>query len=649
MIKGLQPTAFSSFIGKNTDDNTVNTGPQYLLAAKNVICQGDDTVKTCPGYTLVQALAAIGSKIVKTFDWQRPSDKKQFLLVQAGGKLVILKQNADGTFSAPATLTTGEDDTASFDFTTSYYAAYANNGKNAYRIMDNAGVATAYQWGIDAPTVAPTISFSAGTQTLAAGRKYCYSFVGYITDAAGTQRMHIGPPSPLSAHTGPQTSSVPNLGSMQVSADPQVTHKWVFSTMDTADDTSSVFYFEAELTNATTSFGDTLTDGDLDTTRLAPFENFPAPLGEIVREYQSRAVIVDQVLGNVLFSGFEEVDLGDPMASFPSALFFQPPAGSRKPTGCEVVDDGNTLLIGTEEAWTKLTGYDANTFQMKERVVSPGPCGKDGTTRTPTHLVWISRDKKLNAWNTTLEGVAGVPAMPIDMSQPIQQKLAGTYSMEDLEDSEIQNAKLAWFAYGKQHYLMCAASTIDEPTTALNWIQLWYVSFEQGQIAGLGETDFIPSDKFASMSNVLQGPTPFIFFGGFSDGNIYRWPDGYQHNGKNFTPMVSPAWSTCEFDGNKRCYWADFITDRPDSKDSFSVSAMVSGAPNPLVRGVPLENGIVSDESGVDPMTFRAGMQVPGASFGKFVRLSVVFPSDGTLATLKRITIYSKPIFEGAP
>lgn len=639
----------SSFIGKNTDDNTTKTGPEYLLAGKNVICQGDDTIKTCPGYTLVEALASLGAKVVRSFDWQRPSDKKQFLLVQVGGKLVVIPQNANGTYGASSVLTTGEDDTQTFDFTTSYYAAYANNGVHAYRILDNIGTTAAYAWGIAAPTVAPTIAFSPGVQTLTAGRKYCYSFVGYVTDAAGTQRMHIGPPSPLSVHTGPQTSEVPTLGSMQVSSDPQVTHKWVFSTVDTPDDTSSVFYFEAELTNATTSFGDTLTDDQLDTTRLAPFENFPAPLGTIVRSYQSRAVIVDPVLGNVLFSGFEEVDLGDPMASFPPALFFQPPAGSRKPTGCEVVDDGNTLLIGTEDAWTKLTGYDETTFQMKERVVSPGPCGKDGTTRTPTHLVWISRDKKLNAWNTTLQGVIGVPAMPIDLSQPIQQKLAGTYAMEDIKDSEIQNAKLAWFAYGKQHFLMVAANTTDEPSTALNWIQLWYVSFEQGQISGVGETDFIPSDKFASMTNVLQGPTPYIFFGGYNDGNIYRWPDGYTHNGKNFTPMASPAWSTCEFEGNKRCYWADFVTDRTDAKDSFSVSAMVSGAPNPLILPAPLQNGPVADESGIDPMTFRANMQVPGASFGKFVRLNIVFPSDGTLATLKKVTIYTKPIFEGAP
>ena len=646
-IPNLVPTEYSSFVGKNTDDNLVKTAPEYLLVGKNVICQGDDTVKTCPGYTLVKAL---GTKVIKTFDWQRPSDKQQFTLAQYDANLAALTPGADGKYSAgPTVLSSTEDPSASFDFITSQFAAYANNGKSAYRILDKGGVMKAFKWGIAAPTVAPTLAFGAGSLTLKYGRRYCYSFVSYVTDAAGTQRMHIGPPSPLSAHTGPQTSQVVTLGSLQVSADQQVTHIWVFSTVDTPLDTSSVYYFEAELTTGTTSFGDTLADSALDTTRLAPFDNQPAPLGTIVLEYQNRAVIIDPSSGNVYFSGFEEIDLGDPLSSFPSDLFFEPPAGTHKPTGGAVVDDGDTLLVGTEEAWTKLTGYNAQTFQMKERIISPGPVGKDAITRTPTHLVWLSRDKKLNAWDTRLQGIIGVPAMPIDLSQPIQQKLAGTYSMEDLKDTELANAKVAWFAYGKHHYVVCAGNTIDEPTKALNWIQLWYVAFEEGQIKSVGETDFIPSDLFASMANVMVGSTPYLFFGGYSDGNLYRWPDGFQHNGKNYIPEVGTAWSLCEFEGNKQFYWADLITDRMDAAQSFGVSGVVSGAPNMNINPTPLPMGAVTDEAATDPMACRANMMVQGTSFGKYARLLIQFPADGQQATLKKIEIYSRPIYSGAP
>lgn len=653
MIPGLQATVLSSFLGKNTDDNTTKTGPEFLIIAKNVICQGDDTVKTCPGYTAVKTLSG---KVVKIFDWQRPVDRQQFTLVQHGGLLGALVPGNNGTYAAAEqVLSPAESDSASFDFVANYFAAYANNGINAYKLVDNNGTLTRYQWGIAAPTVAPTLSFGAGPLTLKFGRQYCYAFVSYITDAAGNQRMHIGAPSPISAHTGPQTSQAVTLGSMQVSSDPQVTHKWVFSTVDTPFNTSSTYYFEAELTNATTSFGDTLIDDQLDTTRLAPFDNHPAPLGSIVVSYQNRAVIVDPVSGLVQFSAFEEIDLGIPMEAFPSDLFFNPPAGTRKPTAAIVVDDGNTLLVGTEEAWTKLTGYNADTFQMKERVVGPGPVGKEAVTRTPTHLCWVSRDKRIWAWDTRISNLTGIPAMPIELSHAIQQKLAGpngqpaTYTMEDLKDTELSNSKLLWFAYGKHHYLVCCANTIDEPTPALNWIQLWYVDYEDGTIKSVAETDFIPSDLFASCTNVLVGSTPYLFFGSNSTGKLYRWPDTFQHDGRNFAPVASPAWSICEFDGEKRFFWADCITDRTDAKDSFAADGVVSGAPNMLLLPTPLPIGPVQTQGGIDPMAFRANMQIQGTSFGQYARLEIHFPADGQQSTLKKISIYSKPVYESAP
>jgi hypothetical protein len=654
VIPGLKPTVLSSFLGKNTDDNTTKTAPEYLLIAKNVICQGDDTVKTCPGYTAVKTLA--GNKVIKMFDWQRPSDKFQFLLVQHGGKLGALTPGGDGTFSAAEqVLSATESDSASFDFITNYFAAYTNNGINAYKLVDNAGTLTKYQWGISAPSTAPTLSYSAGALTLTFGKQYCYSFVSYITDAAGNQRMHIGPPSPVSAHTGPRTSQVVTLGSLEVSSDPQVTHKWIFSTVNTPFNTSSTYYFEAEITNATTSYGDVLTDSDLDTTRLAPFDNHPAPLGSIVVSYQNRAVVIDPETGLVQFSGFEEIDLGIPMEAFPSDLFFNPPTGTRKPTAAVVVDDGQTLLVGTEEAWTKLTGYNAQTFQMKERVVGPGPVGKEAVTRTPTHLCWVSRDKRIWAWDTRLGNITGIPAMPIEVSHAIQQRLTGpngqatTYSMEDLKDTELSNSKLFWFAYGKHHYIVYAANTSDESTEAINWFQLWYVDYEDGTIKSVAETDFIPSDLFAACANVLVGSTPYLFFGSYTTGKIYRWPDTFLHDGARYYPVAGPAWSRCDFLGQKRFFWADCITDRTDSKDTFSADAVVSGAPNMLLLPTPLPIGPVQTQGGIDPMAFRANMQIQGTSFGQYMRMLIHFPSDGQQSTLKEISIYSKPVYDSAP
>jgi len=652
-IPNLTPTEFNSFIGKNTNDNAVKTGSEWLLVAKNVICQGDDTVKTCPGYTLVQQLSG-GGKIIRQFDWQRESDKQQFVLVQHGNRLGAIR--SDGS-AAETVLSSTEDILNSFDFVTNYFAAYANNGLNAYKIVDVSGTMTKYQWGINAPSVAPTIATGAGALTLTNGRQYCFCYVSYVTDSRGVQTMHIGPPSPLSAHTGPLTSKVVTVGGMTPSTDPQVTHKWVFSTVDTPLDTTSTFYFEAEITNATTSFGDTLADSALDTTRLAPFENHPAPLGSIMVTYQNRAVIIDPNTGNTYLSGFEEIDLGIPMEAFPSSLFFQIPSGIRKPTGATVVDGGNTLLIGTEEAWYKFTGYNAQTFTEQDRVISPGPVGKKAIIRTPQYLTWVSRDKRLWAWNTSVSSVTGVPGFPIEFSFNIQQKLAGTYSMEDMKDAQLSDVELQWFTYGKHHYVVCSCNTNDAvddsggPVTSFNWIQLWYVDYENGQIKSIGETDFIPDDRFSSSAVVLVGGvTPYIFFGDSSTGNIYRWPDGFRHNGASYTPICGGAWSQCEFEGNKRFYWMDIITDRSDFKDAGFAYAAMAAAPD-FVNVTPQKCDLqqLPAPEGNNANAVRANLQQAGTSVGNYMRWFTQLPDDGVQTTLRTVKVFSRPIYQGAP
>lgn len=652
-IPNLTPTEFNSFIGKNTNDNAVKTGSEWLLVAKNVICQGDDTVKTCPGYTLVQQLNG-GGKIIRQFDWQRESDKKQFLLVQHGSRLGAIL--TDGS-AAETVLSTTEDATQSFDFVTNYFAAYVNNGVNAYKIVDVGGVMTKYQWGINAPLVAPTIASGAGALTLKYGRQYCYCYVSYVTDSRGVTTMHIGRPSPLSAHTGPLTSVAVTVGSLTPSTDPQVTHKWIFSTVDTPLDTTSTFYFEAEITNATTSFGDTLADSALDTTRLAPFENFPAPLGSIMVTYQNRAVVIDPNTGNTYLSGFEEVDLGIPMESFPASLFFQIPSGVRKPTGATVVDGGNTLLIGTEEAWYKFTGYNAQTFTEQDRVISPGPVGKKAIVRTPQYLTWLSRDKRLWAWNTSVSSVTGVPGYPVEFSFNIQQKLLGTYSMEDMKDAQLSDVELQWFTYGKHHYVVCSCNTNDAvdanggPVTSFNWVQLWYVDYENGQIKSIGETDFIPDDRFSSSAVVLVGGvTPYIFFGDSLTGMIYRWPDGFRHNGSSYTSICGGAWSQCGEEGQKRYFWMDVITDRSDFVNAgFAYAAMAEGPD--FVNSTPRKCDIqqLPAPAGQNANAVRANLQQQGTSVGNYMRWLVQLPDDGVQTTLRTVKVFSKPLYQGAP
>jgi hypothetical protein len=638
VIRGLKSTTFENFIGKNTNDNLADMDPSWLLNAKNCICMGDGGIRKMPGYTLVKQLSS--GKVSRIYDFQRDSDAKQFVIVQRGTNLGWIK--ADGSTSETS-LSTGEDPNKTFEFVKNYFAAYAANGTNNYKLVDIAGTLTKRNWGIAAPTVAPGISVSGGSLTLTKGRQYVYCFVSYWTDASGVQRMHIGPPSPISAHSGPQTSKVVTLTGLQVSSDAQVTHKWIFETVDTPANTSSVYYFAAEITNATTSWGDTLADSALDTTRLVPWDNKPAPAGiDILVTYQNRVVGINSSTGYVYASGYEEIDLGIPEESWPSNLFFQIPSGVRKPTGATVVNQGDLLLIGTEEGWYPITGYSADTFTMKDRLFTPGPAGKKAIVNTPYGTAYLAKDKRVR-----LMPSAGGQA--IEITGEIGQPLQGTYAADDLKDSELGNAEVKWLSFGKNHFLTVLANTSEMQSSGFNWAATWYVNIDKGEIKSVGLGDFLPTDVLGTAGNVLVGSTPYLFLGDFSTGAIYRWPDGYKHSAATVRPVARTAWSKCGVEGKSRFFWADLYTDRTDAKEVFGLAAVSSDGPNMLITPAALELQPLQTTSDVDTQCARAGMNVQGAGIGKYCSIVILFPEDDQPAMVQKLVIHSQPLFGAAP
>jgi hypothetical protein len=636
LIPGLQETAFAAFVGKNTNANLAAMEPKWLLHAKNVMILGDGQPRKIPGYTLVKS----GLKpVIKQFDWQRDFDRRQFLIVQNG--TVITAMGTDG--SNPADIATGES-SDKYDFVTNFFALLGSNGHNAWAWMDSGGTLTKYKWGISQPLTAPSVATSGGTLTLNFGRSYVYCGVRYVTDSQGNQRMHIGPPSDFSAHSGPITASVNTLSNLAAVAGEGWTHFWIFATVDSPFSASATFRFAAEIPVATTSWGDTLSDDDLDITRLAPFDNYPAPAASILVSYQNRIVAIDPNTGFIYLSGYEEIDLGIPEMAFPPSLFFQIPSGVRQPTGARVVNDGDTLLIGTQEAWYKITGFDAQTFQKKDRVLSPGPVSKTACCKMATgHLAWLGFDKRIRIWNG-IQPYLTLPVESIDVSASIGPKLQGTYGMEDLSDAQLGTAELRSYSFGGLHFLMVFANTADVGA-GLNLVQMWFVNVDGAQISSLGETDFIPVDVMTSSAEVLVNGKPYIFMGD-AQGNIYRWPDGYLHNEQGAQHSVSTPWTGGP---QSRFYFADVQTDRNDALSSFSMQAVCAPQPDMTVSPKTLEIQDVPDPAGVDPSFIRGNLQEQGTSVGKWIRLIVNLPSDDSPAEIQKIQIWRKPIYAVVP
>jgi hypothetical protein len=113
------------------------------------------------------------------------------------------------------------------------------------------------------------LSFGAGSLSPTSGYTYVYCYVNSTTG-------HVSQASPLSASTGVLTNQNITVN-YAASSDAQVDKIWIFRT----DDGGSLYYFLAEVNNATSSYTDSTVDSGLNDDIVAPLNplNAPPPTG----------------------------------------------------------------------------------------------------------------------------------------------------------------------------------------------------------------------------------------------------------------------------------------------------------------------------------------------------------------------------------
>lgn len=651
-IRGLTPAVMSAFTGKNSSQNLTDANPSTLLSAKNMMVLSDNQLRRAPGYTL---LAKIGTgPIYNQYNFERNVDQAQFLFTHSGSQIIV--SNIDGTNQR---VLSGGETSEPFMFVQNSFICYASNGVNAYRFVDNNGVLTRYQWGINAPRTAPAISLSPGTLTLTFGRTYVYCYVSKYTDILGIQRVSIGPPSPISAHSGPATSQIVALSNIDPSADPQVNFIWIFETSDSPFNTSATFFFAAEIPNGQTSYGDALLDANLDQTRLAPFDNNPAPPSAILTSFQSSIVAVNG--GQIRLSGTNVITLGIPEEAWPLSLFFNIPSGSRQATAMISPDSGTSLIVDTADAKFDYSGYNASTFTEADSIASPGTVGKFAQCKTPFGVAYLSQSQRLWLWRLT-----NPPTPPTEISGDIAYAYPGTYGMEDLSIADLPSARLLWYSYGKLHLIVLMARTNDAPDANLNLIQLWSIpvkgSQSQGQITGsssfynqiggIYQTDKIPSVSMTSGAIARVNNQPFVYLGDAS-GNVYRFPDGYLDNGSPFISNFSSPWSLLGTEAKKRFYWVDLFLESPTLAavplSSFHVYAATSESAEDPAKFIECQLQLVPSPNGPSQSAIRANLQVDGLNVGRYIRFAVTLPQDNNDEVVLKSIVWFAPMYQGAP
>lgn len=640
MIRNLKTASIDSFNGKNLNVSLQAMNKEDLLEATNIQIFGDGSLRRIPGYTQI---ALFSGSVLSIYDFQRAVDHKQFILIQAGGSLYAMQSDGSGI---QRLINGGISTSIKAAFAKNAFIAYVSDGTNSWRLVDNAGTITAWQWGMAPPATAPAIEITGSASfSLVNGRQYVYSYVSEYTDSLGIIRTSVSAPSPISPWTGPVTDQQVDVSSIEGSGDPQCNKIWIFETYDAAQNTQSTFYFAAEIANPgagnTTVFTDTLTDDELDATRQAPFNiNTPPPACALLNQFQNRIWAATNDF--IQYSAFEEALLGIPEECWPATNFIPVPSGSKLPTAMVTHDSGSSMLVSNIESWMNVQGYDSTTISAQDRVLSPGAAGKHLVVQTPTHLMWVGVDKRLWAWNGITSVTADIPAEAIDFGYPLGQSQPGTTSLNDLTDAQLSNSELRYFSYEEMHYIALLANT--DGSTNLNWMALWEIVLINGSIKSIIPTDKFPSDPVSATANVFSGSTPYLYLGDAS-GKVYRWPDGYTDNGKQFTSRASTAWIGGN-DIKSAFMWADILVDDPVAfNPKASVSGIALDAPNMNVKPSLLQIAPYQVAGGSGQNIVRVNLRSKPTAQGKYLRLIITLPSDANDHQIAGITIASRPIF----
>lgn len=245
---------------------------------------------------------------------------------------------------------------------------------------------TLTQWGIDAPTVVPTVSLSSGSLNITTGKFYRYGYGNSSTGGLSTL-------SDISACTGAFTGKQVGVG-VTASTDTQVDQIHVFTTTDggSTDPTEMQEISNSPFANTTT----TITDTDADTDLLTIFgpallQNDPPPAMKPLCVSQNRIWGISG--STLLYSGFEEIGNGFPEECFPSGLDgnsrpYPSPLYGLAPTTTGVAIFSAKKIFGVD-------GDSLDTFRWGSILDKRGTKFPTNVAAVGGSIVWVDTSKQV--------------------------------------------------------------------------------------------------------------------------------------------------------------------------------------------------------------------------------------------------------------
>jgi hypothetical protein len=362
--------------------------------------------------------------------------------------------------------------------------------------------------GIDAPTIAPTISYVADDPSdsisddagvIAVSIQGSYAYHNSTTN-------HTGPPSPLSNVLGPTTTNNTLRFAVTASSQPGVDKIVFFITVDGGDipylmiDCGDASVIKEP--NATTSYDFPISALARDTLTPEPIYNQPPPTDfSFIFEHKNRIIGIKGA--GIRYSGFESVYIGNNYESWPILNQSNVPNTQDKPRSGISTQIG-ALIFGGEDSYmlsgspSDKTSSPQNTIAITEKLtpmnwrLGVSEETKRTAVTTPYGVIWTDQTRRIRNWNMT--------GFPIEIAQALREELDGMTG----------SLRAKWFQHGKHggYYI------VGNDTKTL--MVMLYLSAETGQLQfGYGRTN-IPMDAFTNITFATER----FFFG--KDNQVYE-------------------------------------------------------------------------------------------------------------------------------
>lgn len=238
------PLEISNYFGlmsKPSKDKLPIGASSSSLTFHDIDLSQPGAAKTRGGSLTVKNMGYVPSRI---WDWYVPKVDYHYPVVSGGTKVSVLDQ----TFAILGE-DTGFTDGYIFDYLNYGDELFYGNGQDGNRIASIVSGSPAFRkWGIDAPTVAPTLALATGTLTGAYQYKYTY-----VNSVSG----HESSASPASAVINPSTQGVDIT--VTPSADAQVDKINIYRTTNNG----AYYFYVTQIDNVNTT--DVITNGGFET------------------------------------------------------------------------------------------------------------------------------------------------------------------------------------------------------------------------------------------------------------------------------------------------------------------------------------------------------------------------------------------------